>query len=162
MDNYIKLTVADHNHNGLVYKEGLNIDPVPWDIDETCSPGGIYICKLKDLARWTKYLDKQMKWIWHASIPADALVYQESRYKLKVNRIILSNCRTIQSVVQQLWQTDEEQIEALRYHTFNLTYLKNPSERFNWLHWILILGRFNTFRIRRSLCNPLPSVKLPL
>jgi hypothetical protein len=39
---YYKLTNKECLHNGLQYKEGLNIDILDWNITYNCSPGGIY------------------------------------------------------------------------------------------------------------------------
>jgi hypothetical protein len=39
---YLKITNAEENHYGLQYHDGLNVDPVPFDKEGSCCPGGIY------------------------------------------------------------------------------------------------------------------------
>ena len=37
--------VNSEGHNGLIYKEGLNVDPKPFNPSGNCEPGGIYFAK---------------------------------------------------------------------------------------------------------------------
>lgn len=48
MKNY-KIVNPD-GHNGLVYKEGVNTDPLPWNPKGTCEYGGIYFAREDILA----------------------------------------------------------------------------------------------------------------
>ena len=42
--NYYKI-VNPKGHNGLIYKEGLNTDPLPFNPSGDCKSGGIYFAK---------------------------------------------------------------------------------------------------------------------
>lgn len=46
---YYKIVNPD-GHNGLVYKEGVNTDPLPWNPIGVCEPGGIYFAREDILA----------------------------------------------------------------------------------------------------------------
>jgi len=47
--------VNPKGHRGLVYKEGYNEDPLPFDLVGTCRPGGIYFTTIKYLFKYLGY-----------------------------------------------------------------------------------------------------------
>jgi hypothetical protein len=47
---YYKITNQLENHNGLQYKDGLNVDILPFSETGSCVPGGIYFTDLDNLA----------------------------------------------------------------------------------------------------------------
>jgi hypothetical protein len=46
--------VNPKGHNGLIYKEGINEDPLPFNPSGNCSPGGIYFAK-EDILAFVEY-----------------------------------------------------------------------------------------------------------
>ena len=46
--------VDPRGHHGLVYKEGLNVDPLPFDPSGDCEPGGIYFAR-EDILAFLSY-----------------------------------------------------------------------------------------------------------
>ena len=96
--NVVKLTVADNNHNGFQYKEGLNHlpDNDPFNDNPVCDKGGLYCCFKKDFGLWFHYGDKYMANIWSVTIPDDAKVVVMDN-KIKVDRFILSNMEPLLS-----------------------------------------------------------------
>ena len=60
---FVKLTNKKENHNGYQFKDGLNVDNVPFCIDSECTPGGIYFCRFNNFVRWLSYNDKSMYFV---------------------------------------------------------------------------------------------------
>src|SRR5665647_3665118 len=85
----VKLTSESECHNGFQFKDGLNVDTVPFNPTSECKPGGIYFCELSKFFYWTIYNEKQMIWYRKVTIPDDAQVYVESD-KFKADKLILS------------------------------------------------------------------------
>ncbi|HRS19950.1 MAG TPA: ankyrin repeat domain-containing protein, partial [Bacteroidales bacterium] len=50
---YYKI-VNTEGHNGLIYHEGINIDPLPFNPSGDCEPGGIYFAK-EDILAFVNY-----------------------------------------------------------------------------------------------------------
>jgi hypothetical protein len=90
---YYKIINEKHNHNGLQYKEGLNVDNVPFNPSGECNPGGMYFFKLKNLADFLHF----GTYIYEVTLPEDAQIYHEKR-KSKADKIIISNKRDLREV----------------------------------------------------------------
>ena len=95
---YVKLTSENCCHNGVIFEEGLIVDPIPFSTIMDCSRGGIYCCPLEKFSHWVNYKKDVMCFCWDVTIPNDALVYEESLDKIKCSKIILSNKRRIQDM----------------------------------------------------------------
>ena len=54
---YVKLTNKSCIHNKCKFKEGLNVDILPFIEHKMCGSRGLYFCKYKDLGKWTIYND---------------------------------------------------------------------------------------------------------
>ena len=93
---YVKILREDMTHHNFLYKEGLNVDTVPFNPRGTCSPGGLYFCILEDMPQYIEYGPL----IADVELPADATVYTEE-HKLKADKIILKNIKPIQE--HQCW-----------------------------------------------------------
>lgn len=81
---FYKLTFEDEIHNGYQFKDGLNIDNIPFSPEGSCQPGGIYFTEDKHFDHWNfshTYYREVM-------IPNDAKVYVEDA-KFKADKIIL-------------------------------------------------------------------------
>ena len=83
---YFKVTNAAEKHNGLQYKDGLNIDPVAWNPSGNCQPGGIYyadedhICECMGVGAWVR----------EVTVPDDARTYKDPvGNKFKADKVIL-------------------------------------------------------------------------
>jgi len=83
---YFKVTNAAEKHNGLQYKDGLNIDPVAWNPSGGCQSGGIYyadedhICEFLGIGAWVR----------EVTIPDDARTYKDPEgNKSKADKVIL-------------------------------------------------------------------------
>jgi hypothetical protein len=97
---YYKLLAADLVHHGFQYKEGLNIDPVPFNPRGECEPGGLYYTDLKHLPLW---YEEKWPMIADVTIPAGASVYAEPcGKKWKADRIELSNIRPLKEFLATL------------------------------------------------------------
>ena len=83
---YFKVTNATEMHNGLQYKDGLNVDSVAWNPSGSCLPGGIYyadedhICEFMGMGAWVR----------EVIIPDDARTYKDPNgNKSKADKVIL-------------------------------------------------------------------------
>src|SRR5579872_4577477 len=65
----VKLTVESENHNNFQYQTGLNVDGIPFNPHGSCSPGGLYFCKLEYFPRYLHYYDKFCVNLRYVSIP---------------------------------------------------------------------------------------------
>jgi len=90
--NFYKITNKEERHNGLQYKTGLNVDPLPWNPSGDCAPGGIYFSR-EDIFAFVNY----GPWIRKVTIPEDAEMYENpgSPKKWKANKVILGKRRKI-------------------------------------------------------------------
>lgn len=76
---YYKITNETEIHNGLKYKAGLNVDPLPFNPSGDCLPGGIYYTDAKNIC----YFLGCGPWIREVTLPKDAQVYQNPGIPLK-------------------------------------------------------------------------------
>ena len=104
---FVKLTNEEENHNDYQFKDGLNIDTVPFYTKLNCYAGGIYFCKFNNFVNWISYGSKIMYYMRNVIIPDDALVFEESNGKYKSNKIILSE----KSII---FEVKEIYLEAIR------------------------------------------------
>ena len=83
---YYKILNEEECHNGLQYKTGLNVDPLPFNPSGDCKPGGIYFAREDILA----FLNHG-SWIREVIIPEDAQVYENpgEPKKWKADKVIL-------------------------------------------------------------------------
>jgi len=113
MVHYVKILSSDLVHNGFKYKEGLNVDILPFDPSGSCKPGGLYFTDLKNFCKFLDYGNL----VADVTIPDDAQVYADggdatSPYKWKADRIILSNIRPIEKILSM--KTAEELMELIK------------------------------------------------
>jgi hypothetical protein len=93
---YYKILDENECHNGLQYKTGLNIDPIPFNPSGECQPGGMYFTR-----EFILYFLNWGVWIREVTLPPDAQVYKDpfSVDKWKADKIILGERRRITSEV---------------------------------------------------------------
>lgn len=98
---FYKITNKEEIHNGLQYKTGLNIDPLPFSTEKPCSPGGIYFAREYILEFLEPYA-----WIREVTIPPTAEVFKEVPLKVekwKASKVILGERRLITlNVIKEL------------------------------------------------------------
>ena len=75
---YYKILSESECHFDLQYQDGLNIDPVPWNPNGSCEPGGIYFASEDILA----FLGSG-PWIREVIIPDDVPIYQDCSLGLR-------------------------------------------------------------------------------
>ena len=98
--HYYKILRENKTHHGLVYREGLNVDPEPFDPSGNCLPGGIYFTR-KDVFAflWMGLL------ICKVTLPEDARVYKNpgKPEKWKTDKVILDRPRKINlAIIKEL------------------------------------------------------------
>ena len=94
--HYYKILRENKTHHGLVYKEGLNVDPIPFNPSGSCLSGGIYFAEKDILAfLWAGPL------ICEVTLPEDARVYKNpgKPEKWKADKVILGPFKKINLAV---------------------------------------------------------------
>jgi hypothetical protein len=85
---YFKILNENLIHYGFQYKEGLNVDTVPFDPTGTCKAGGLYFSDREHIVKFLHYGTK----IATVTVPDDARVYTDPKgSKWKADMIILSD-----------------------------------------------------------------------
>jgi hypothetical protein len=117
---YIKILSEDLKHNGFQYKEGLNVDTIPFNPTGSCLPGGLYFTDEKYLLDFLGYGTK----IADVEIPSNAKVYRDGN-KWKADKIILKNIRDIKDLPQ--WQDKKFCLSLLnhRFARFHMSYVQS-------------------------------------
>ena len=71
---YYKILNQTMNHHGFQYKEGVNVDIIPFHPSGECQAGGLYFTDWNHIHEYISYGTL----LADVSIPDDALVYQET------------------------------------------------------------------------------------
>ena len=87
---YHKILNETLTHHGFRFKEGLNVDTVPFNPEGKCRAGGLYFTDKNNIHEFISYGTLMAD----VTLPSNAHVYQEVN-KWKADQIILSNIRTI-------------------------------------------------------------------
>ena len=76
--NFYKILNEEENHNGLQYKTGLNVDPLPFRKEGSCCKGGIYFSR-EDILAFLYF----GPWIRKVVLPKGAEVVQDPSKPVK-------------------------------------------------------------------------------
>jgi len=89
---YYKILNKQENHHNLQYKTGLNVDPIPFNPNGDCEPGGIYFAS-DDIFGFFEY----GIWIREVTLPENEEIYEETGNpkKFKAHQVILGERREI-------------------------------------------------------------------
>ncbi len=120
---YYKILACDWVHHGFQYKEGLNVDTVPFNPTGLCTPGGLYFTEKENIFDFLEY----GCFIVEVRLPVDARVYKDNN-KYKADKIIISNPQFLSDYVQTLSRLKKLDLR-----------LKYPSKRFCLL-WLLTVA----------------------
>jgi len=101
---FYKILNEEENHNGLQYKTGLNIDPLPFNPSGTCRSGGMYYAQ-KDILVFL-YIGP---WIREVTLCPNSNIYKDPGYgaeKWKTDKFILGertriNSKIIEDLIQE-------------------------------------------------------------
>jgi hypothetical protein len=112
-------------HNGFTYKEGLNVDTLPFNPSGSCEPGGLYYTSLDHLEKWRH--DERWPLIADVTIPADARVHTEPcGTKWKADKLVLSNIRSAREFMAA--RNEAEICSMLTNHPWMLKHVSDPTE----------------------------------
>jgi len=140
---YVKILNQRMNHHGFQYKEGLNVDTVPFNPSGDCEPGGLYYSTAEHICKFSAYGCS----IADVIVPEDSQVYQNGT-KFKADKIILSNIRSMEMYIDSLpyekqlnavkqtgrllqfvsIQTSEICLEAVKQNGIALSYVKEQTD----------------------------------
>ena len=120
MVQHVKLLRRSKVHNGFRFKKGLNILREPFNSWPNCDGGGLYYCKNSDIITWL-FLYDDLGWLADVKNPPDAQIVKMP-YKLKADKIILSNFRRI---TQETWLQSLPDAEFMKWLKRNNCYPEN-------------------------------------
>ncbi len=123
--NFVKLTNETENRNGYQFKNGLNVDCVPFNPTENCKSGGIYFCQIEDLHKWLYYDNSPMFYVRSVIIPDDSLIYIE-RNKFKTDQLILGEKKPIADL--DIWHNIEFCLSSIRQDYRTLQYISKQTD----------------------------------
>jgi hypothetical protein len=144
---YVKVLSNDLKHKGFQYKEGLNIDTIPFNPTGTCKPGGLYFTAMENVFNYLHYGSK----IADVEIPSNAKVYFENN-KWKADKIILRDIRDLPH-----WHNTKFYDELFVYYevSYVCDYLKIKNDvlkqyLIDWYTDILLSGIYMSDIMRRK------------
>lgn len=95
-----RICCPSREHNGFVWQEGENVDPLPFAPKDKCSAGGLYFCRLHDLLFYcSSYNQLEQHWIGRISLSDDEPVWDEGG-KWKAKRVRWHSVVTVQQFIE--------------------------------------------------------------
>jgi len=87
---YYKILNEEEKHYGMQYKDGLNVDVLPFNPSGSCKPGGIYFTDVENIFEFCDY----GPWIREVTLPDGEEIYKDpDGNKYKAHRVILGKRR---------------------------------------------------------------------
>ena len=157
---FYKITNEAETHNGLKYKTGLNVDPLPFNPHGDCEPGGIYYTDARNIFHFLNY----GPWIREVILPKDAQVYQNpgTPLKWKADKVKLgprhkwSSVEVLKSLIKEgadihtnddyvlRWAAESDHLDVVKY------LVKNGADIHAWndyvLRWAACNGHLNAVK----------------
>lgn len=124
-DKLVKLTNKEENHNGYLFKDGLNEDNKEFNPDPY-SPGGFCFTEVDQIHYWLEYGSNIMKYCRKVTILPDSKIYIGNRV-FKVDKIFLAEREKILDL--KFWPDEESQLRAIKRNECNIRCFRNPSEK---------------------------------
>lgn len=120
----VKLTCFDEEHNGIVYKDGLNVDILPFH--PKWGPGGMYFCTTDNIPLFFRYSMKGrgltlMVFLREVIIPSNALVFVEED-RFKTNQFELGPRRLLFPLL-----SEKDQATYIECYMGNLHSIRDPA-----------------------------------
>jgi len=124
MQKCMKVLRRSLTHHGFTYKEGENVDILPFNPSGSCREGGLYFTIEKYISLYFSMGDL----VADVTLPANAKVYDDpTGNKWKADRIIISNIRTI---AEYLNNKDEESlIDMIKNDTSIFYHITKKTQR---------------------------------
>ena len=95
---YLKITNSNETHHGLKFKRGVIEDPLEWNNNANCEPGGIYFTTPKYICKFLEY----GIWLREVTIPDDAKIAHGDN-KSKANKLIFGKRRDLRKIKTWEW-----------------------------------------------------------
>jgi len=87
---FYKILNEEEKHYGMQYKDGLNVDVLPFNPSGSCEPGGIYFTDVEHILEFCDY----GPWVREVTLPDGEEVYKDpDGNKYKAHRVILGKRR---------------------------------------------------------------------
>ncbi len=116
---HYKFTNQTSTHYNYTFKEGINIDPHPWNTDES-SVGGFYSVPKAYFYEWLLFRH-DLYYVYDVEHCDHVQINHESQHKTKCHAIKLTNKRRISDMIE--WQDSNICSKAIKYHTSLLKYI---------------------------------------
>ena len=126
--NYYKALNKDMKHYNMTYREGLNVDVLPFNPSGSCEEGGLYFSREHIL----RYLWTGGYWLAKVTIPEGEQIYQNpgDDIKWKAHKIILSDIRKITNdLILELIEEGANEEEVNCWYCTGLTELHLPKAK---------------------------------
>ena len=95
---YLKITNGNETHHGLKFKRGVIEDPLEWNNNANCEPGGIYFTTPKYICKFLRF----GIWLREVTIPDDAKIAHGDN-KSKANKLIFGKRRDLRKIKTWEW-----------------------------------------------------------
>jgi hypothetical protein len=95
---YYKIIAENRTHCGYKFTEGLNTDPLPWNPDVNCKPGGFYFSDAENICGYVNY----GPWICKIEVPEDVEIAKK-KTKYKAHEIILGKFKDLRKIKTWKW-----------------------------------------------------------
>lgn len=105
---FFKLTNKDECHHGFQYKDGLNVDNIPFDAHGSCCAGGLYF---SDSANILNFIDLDSAYIREITIPDDefdVVQDQSGPIKWRSHSVICGERRSIGELSTWKWMIEHD------------------------------------------------------
>jgi hypothetical protein len=99
---YFKIFNEEDNHNAFQYKDGLNIDSIPFNDDpnKSCVEGGFYFSDAEHICEFISYGN----YIREVTIPADAkMVKDPDGNKWRADKLFLNERKDLRKLETWEW-----------------------------------------------------------
>ncbi len=112
---------VNHRHYDVVYKLGINKDPLKFNPTGSCRAGGLYSTDIKNIWRYSSYGNL----VASVSIPKGAQVYKDpDNDKWKADQLFIHKFETLES----FWQNPERYSEGIKHCGLILQYVKEEEQ----------------------------------
>ena len=117
---FYKVVREDLTHNEVVYKLGLNIDPLKFNPKGSCQSGGLYFTDIENIGKYFDYGNL----VAYITIPNDALIYKDPEGdKWKADRFIIDRFEPFES----FWCKPEVYSSNIKHCYLILQYMKEQT-----------------------------------
>jgi len=95
---FLKITNLAENHNGMRYRDGLNVDILPFEAKGSCVPGGIYFADIRNICWFMSH----GPWVREVRVPKGSSMVKDGE-KYRAHKVILGKRKDLREVSTWKW-----------------------------------------------------------